>query len=160
MSDAVIIQLITTGGLIVVAVLGNRKLNRIGADAREARDQTANEHADAEYPNLRDELTETRDVAARAAAEAKAAKGATHGLTRQVARLASWLEDLSTGSESTDDAIDRAKTAAARALARAVEERDEKLDELRQEIPKVIRAELEQHVADCPLRNPPPAATD
>ena len=68
MSDAVVIQLIATAGLILVAALGKVKLDRIGRDAREAREQTANEHADAEYPNLRDELTavhETmRDVAA------------------------------------------------------------------------------------------------
>ncbi|MGN7703526.1 hypothetical protein [Cellulosimicrobium sp. 22601] len=155
MSDAVIIQLITTGGLIVVAILGNRKLNRIGADAKATRDQAENEHAEAEYPNLRDELTATREVAKQALSESKAAKGATHGLTRQVARLVSWLEDLTTGSESTDDAIERVKTSGARALARAVEERDEKFAELREEIPRVIRDELAQHVADCPLRNPP-----
>jgi len=159
-SDPVIIQLVSTAGLIVVAILGNRKLNRIGADAKASREQTENEHAEAEFPNLRDELTATRDVAKQALDESRAAKGATHGLTRQVARLISWLEDLTTGSASTDDAIERAKAAGARALARAVEERDEKIAELRQEIPRVIRAELEQHVADCPLRNPPPTATD
>ncbi|MET4222797.1 hypothetical protein [Oerskovia enterophila] len=60
MSDAVVIQLIATAGLILVAALGKVKLDRIGRDAREAREQTANEHADAEYPNLRDELTAMR----------------------------------------------------------------------------------------------------
>ncbi|OCI31039.1 hypothetical protein [Oerskovia enterophila] len=60
MSDAVVVQLITTAGVILVAALGKVKLDRIGRDAREAREQTANEHADAEYPNLRDELTAMR----------------------------------------------------------------------------------------------------
>lgn len=60
MSDAIVVQLITTAGVVLVAVLGKIKLDRIGRDAREAREQTANEHADAEYPNLRDELTAMR----------------------------------------------------------------------------------------------------
>ncbi|MFD6093967.1 hypothetical protein ACFWGN_17775 [Oerskovia sp. NPDC060338] len=60
MSDAVVIQLITTLGACAAVILGKVKLDRIGRDAREAREQTANEHADAEYPNLRDELTAMR----------------------------------------------------------------------------------------------------
>lgn len=162
MSDAVIIQLIVTVGGIVAVVLGNKKLNRIRADTAATREQAENEHADAEYPNLREELTATREavvevggVATAALDEAKAAKGATHGLTRQLARLTSWLEDVSTGSEDTDDALDRVQAGAARALARAVKERDEKLAELRDEVPALVRDALTQHVTDCPLRTPP-----
>lgn len=53
----VYVQLIATFGLVVVALIGNRKLNRIGADAKEARDQTANTHD----TNLRDDLDELRN---------------------------------------------------------------------------------------------------
>lgn len=162
MSDAVLIALVNTAGLIVVAVLGGKKLGRIGRDTAVTREQAENEHADAEYPNLRDELTATREVADRAVvaseaatAEARAAKGATHGLTRQVHRLATWLEDLTTGTESTDEALARIRAGAAKALARSIEERDEKLDDLRNEIPGIIRTELAQHVANCPLHNRP-----
>ncbi|WP_454728842.1 hypothetical protein [Cellulosimicrobium protaetiae] len=141
MSDPVIIQLVSTAGLIVVAILGNRKLNRIGADAKASRQQTENEHAEAEYPNLRDELTATR--------------GEVKGMARHLAHLARWMRDLATADTDLEAAADRAARKAARDLARAVEERDEKLAELREEIPRVIRSELAQHVEDCPLRNPP-----
>jgi hypothetical protein len=161
MSDAVLIALVNTAGIIVVAVLGGKKLVRIGRDAAVTREQAENEHADAEYPNLRDELTATRAVADRAvaaseaaSAEAKAAKGATHGLTRQVNRLVTWLEDLSSGTESTDEALARIRAGAARALERAGEKHDAQLADLRDEIPDIIRTELSQHVADCPLRTP------
>ncbi|MFD6094585.1 hypothetical protein ACFWGN_20935 [Oerskovia sp. NPDC060338] len=60
MSEAVVIQLIVTAGALVAIILGKVKLDRIGRDARVSREQTANEHADAEYPNLRDELTAMR----------------------------------------------------------------------------------------------------
>lgn len=52
MDTQITVQIIATVGLVVVAWIGNRKLNRIGADAKEARNQTANTHE----TNLRDDL--------------------------------------------------------------------------------------------------------
>ncbi|KRD36798.1 hypothetical protein ASE27_10100 [Oerskovia sp. Root918] len=64
----VLLALIASGTTVLAQRPMQRKLDAVAVDAREAREQTANEHADAEYPNLRDELTavhETlRDVAA------------------------------------------------------------------------------------------------
>jgi hypothetical protein len=62
MSDPVVIQLITTAGVIVVAILGKVKLDRISRDTRVTREQTENSHADTEYPNLRDEVTAMRET--------------------------------------------------------------------------------------------------
>lgn len=63
MSDAVIIQLIITTGTIILAWLGKKKLDQIGADAQEARIQVKNSHG----TNFRDDLdhntNETKKVA-------------------------------------------------------------------------------------------------
>lgn len=63
---------VTVLGGIAVAVIGNKKIGAISADVQAARadaavtrQQTENEHADAEFPNLRDELTATREGNAR-----------------------------------------------------------------------------------------------
>ena len=63
MTEPIIIQTITTLGLIVVAVLqviAHQRTKALSEDVRVVRGQTENEHNDAEYPNLRDELTAIR----------------------------------------------------------------------------------------------------
>ena len=63
MTEPIIVQSITTLGLIVVAVLqviSHQRTKVLSEDVRVVRGQTENEHKDAEYPNLRDELTAIR----------------------------------------------------------------------------------------------------
>lgn len=142
------IAVITQAAAVVIVLLQqNKKLNRIGVDAREAREQTANDHAGADYPNLRDELTATR--------------GLIHGLVRQLGGLEQWVRDLATGADRIDDTISRKALIAARELSDFKEEREERLTRmLRQDVPEIVRREIAQHVADCPLRRPtPPGGT-
>ena len=60
MSDAVIVTLISVVGGGLITLLGTllAKVNRVGKDAAEARDQTANSHT----TNLRDDIDEKHDV--------------------------------------------------------------------------------------------------
>ena len=68
MTEPITLQIITVLGGVIVALIGNRKLNRIGGDAREARDQTANSHG----TNLRDDLDRIEGKVDRTAADVRA----------------------------------------------------------------------------------------
>lgn len=138
MTEGVVIQIITTLGLVVVAIIGNRKLNRIGSDAKATLRQTENDHQTSEFPNLRDELTATR--------------GLVHGVDRKLDRAQSWLADLAEADRHHEQALDRKTQATDRALAVAVQDRERELALLRREIPAMIQREIKSHVADCPLR--------
>ena len=129
MTEPVTLQIITTVGLVVVAWLGNRKLNRIGGDAREARDQTANSHG----TNLRDDMDR-------------------HEEKLDAMRLE--IRGLHDDDGELGDTVSRQGVRSARALARAIDDRNEQLDRLREEIPIIVRRQITQHVADCPLRAP------
>jgi hypothetical protein len=60
MSDTVLVALVTVVGGGLLGILGTliSKINRVGKDAAEARDQTANSHT----INLRDDIDEKHDV--------------------------------------------------------------------------------------------------
>lgn len=133
MSDGIAIALITTLGAVLLEVVRQgRKLNRIGSDAREARDQTANTHS----TNLRDDLDGV-------GGKVNTLSGQVHGLTRTLHRIEGWMKDLTDADTQLEDTMDRRKLAAQRDLGK-----------LREEIPDIIRTELGQHVRDCPLRGP------
>ena len=152
---------------VLVAWLTNRPVRRqlgevaknarvAAEDARVARTHTENEHADAEYPNLRDELTATREAAEKAVtaseravelAEALAAGQKRHDSEiggvrsdirqdrRDTARVAERIDGL--GQETR-----REHTALARRLDAHLEdarERDERLEE------RLDRIEHHQH---------------
>lgn len=134
MTENITIQIITTLGLVVVAWLGNRKLNRIGSDAKEAREQTANSHQNAEFPNLREELTAVH-------ADVREVAEIVRGHDRHLERLDRHLEDLHTEDTHIEDTIDRKTAANARALAAAVDERNTLYSQLRQE--------LNIHITQC-----------
>lgn len=134
MTESITIEVITTVGLIVVAWLGNRKLNRIGKDAKVTRHQTENSHQGAEYPNLRDEITAVH-------ADVRAITGTLKGHGRRFDHIESNLADLHTEDDLIGTTIDRKGLAAARALTA-----------LREEIPDLIKVEISQHVQACPLR--------
>lgn len=135
MSEAIAVQLITTAGLIVVALLGNRKLNRIGSDAKEAREQTANSHQDAEFPNLREELTAVHN-------DVREVAEIVRGHDRHFERIDRNLDDLHRDDSQIEDSISRERLAATRALAAAVQDRDLHISEL--------RSELTRHIRSCP----------
>ena len=91
MTDTIIIQLITTGGVIVVAWIQwgfKRKISNIASDARVTREQTENEHIEAEYPNLREEITAVRKSAERIERHLqdvdRDTKGTRHALERHI----------------------------------------------------------------------------
>lgn len=157
MSDAIIVQLITTVGLVVVAVIGNRKLNRIGQDARTTAQQTANEHHDAPFPNLRDELTAVREgqedlrVSVGRLADAQdATRQDVGGLHSEVRTVRNDITGM-----RTDARHDRREIAEVSArLDDAVRDRNNALEGLRREIPGVIATAVEGHVDSCPLRRP------
>lgn len=134
MTESIIIQLITTAGIIVVAWLGNRKLNRIGKDAKVTRNQTENSHQNAEYPNMRDEITAVH-------ADVRAITGTLKGHDRRFDHIARNLVDLHTEDDLIGTTIDRKDLAAARALTA-----------LREEIPDLIQSQISQHIQACPLR--------
>ena len=61
MTEPIIIQTITTLGVVVVGILqaiAHRRTKALSDDVRVVRGQTENEHKDARFPNLRDEVTE------------------------------------------------------------------------------------------------------
>lgn len=90
MTEGIIVQLITTAGLIIVAWLGNRKLNRIRDDTQETRKQTENEHKDEPYPNMRDELTAVRT-----------------SVERMDNRLEMYIADVDKDARSTRHSLER-----------------------------------------------------
>lgn len=90
MTEGIIVQLITTVGLIVVAFIGNKKLNKIRDDTTETRKQTENEHKDEPYPNMRDELTAVRT-----------------SVERMDSRLESYIRDVDHDARSTRHSLER-----------------------------------------------------
>lgn len=142
MDPQIIVALIGMFGLVISTHISqNRKLGRIETNSQVTRAQTENDHAGADYPNLRDELTATR--------------GLIHGVGRQLGGLEQWVRDLAEGSDRIDSTITRKALAAARDLAVSVEERDQRIAELlRKDVPEIVARQIDRHVADCPLRNP------
>lgn len=127
MSDAVIIQIIQVVGLVVVAIVGGKKLRTIGADAKEARDQTANSHADADYPNLRADLDAKFEGLSKDIGNLRGEVGLVRGDLRGVRKDVVGLHQ--------EDAQLRDE------LALTVSERDRRLASLSRSIPGVV-AEL------------------
>ncbi|MEE6280135.1 hypothetical protein [Georgenia sp. MJ170] len=125
----VLAALVNGVALVLVAIVGNRKLKRIEADTKASREQVENDHLADEYPNLRDELTATR--------------GLIHGIGRKLDRAVSWLQDLTEADRHHEQALDRKAEAADRALAVAVRERERELSLLRRELPEMIQRELD-----------------
>ncbi len=161
MSDPVVINIITTLGLIVVAIIGNKKLNRIGGDARTAAAQTANEHADAEYPNLRDELTAVREGQRDLRISVGRLSDAQDAIRQDIGGLHSEVRTVRgdiTGMRA-DARHDRLAVASVREdLDTAVRERTAAIEQLRTDIPDLIGVAVSGHVEACPLRRAGDAA--
>ncbi|MDQ7991204.1 MAG: hypothetical protein AAGC63_00310 [Propionicimonas sp.] len=106
-----------------------RKVDEVADDAKASRKQTENEHADAEYPNLREELTAARTSVESLAALVTEVKGHVSGLRLDhtaMRRDVTGIREEMTGIR--DDARDDRKALASQRLA------------------------LEDHIADMPQR--------
>ena len=145
MTEGVWIQIITTVGLVVVAMLGNRKLNIIRRDSRTAAEQTANSHAETEYPNLRDDLDAKFEGVAKNFAGTNGAIRAVH---ERLDRHEAWMRDNGRRIDAVDEDTQRRDKDAEREFARRVDAL------VSQTIPSLIRTELGNHVGSCPLREP------
>lgn len=136
--------------LITARVVGRtdrRTLQQAAADARTSAEQTANNHADAEHPNLRDEITAVLNVArdaARAAQSAAAAASRAEGFTR----------DVDASVRALDHSITRRLGITDQNLEDAVTDRKAEIARLREDIPDLIAEGLAGHVEACPLRRP------
>lgn len=141
--------IVQTGAVIVAMIAGGRKLNRIGADASTAATQTANDHADAEYPNLRDEVTAIHETV-------RGVGEIVRGHDRRFDRIERNVTDLHEADDYTESTLDRQRLATARALANAIGDLEQRFE---QRVPELIELALQGHVRACPLRRPtPPSA--
>lgn len=158
MSDAIWVQVVTAAGLVIVAIINKRDsratrsaVRAVAEDVRVTRDHTENAHTDAEYPNLRDELTSVRETV-------EGMAQVQRGQDRRLDRIERQTADLRRADEATDDTLDRHELDHARALARAIADRDRALTDLEarfeHRMPELIAAALDGHVAACPLRTP------
>lgn len=124
-----IISVIGTVSVIVVTIItarSNERIKKIELDAAATREQTQNEHATAEYPNLRDELTATRE-----SVEALArSQDRTNKLTED------YIRDVDKSVRATQKSLERHTTLA-----------ESRLDE----IPQLIEIAIKTHSTTCPL---------
>lgn len=121
MSEAVWVAIIVqTGGIIAAAFVGGKKLNRIGGDAKEAREQTANTHT----TNLRDDIDDV--------------KGAVKGIERTVTRLSDWATDLTNADLAIERTLDRKTLANEREIARVRDENAAHAEKLRRDLLEAI----------------------
>lgn len=158
MTEAVWVQIVTALGLVVVAVINKRdsratrrELSAVATDVRVTRDHTENEHLDAPYPNMRDEITSVRETV-------EGMAQVQRGQDRRMERIERQTADLRDAGDATDDTLDRYQSRHARALADAVADRKRDMADLEarfeRRVPELITAALEGHVAACPLRTP------
>lgn len=134
MSEALGIQLITTVGLIVVAIIGKLKLDAIGRDARASRVQTENEHEDTEYPNLRDEVTAIRTAVSGLAGTVEAASESAEKAGQAATKAARAAARA--GEHASD--VDVSVRALGHSLDRHVSILDRRLDDVEASIPAAV----------------------
>lgn len=134
---AVLVALVGQIGVIAgLFARQGRRLNRIEVDANTAAMQTANSHADADHPNLRDDL------------DAK-----FRGVQIELQEINGKLMDLHSDDEGLENTVSRQQIRWERAIARARSESGEQIDRIREEIPDMIRRQIARHIPDeCPVR--------
>lgn len=157
MTEAIWVAIITQMGLFATAGIGIwRKLGSVGQDAATAAQQTANDHSDAEYPNLRDEMTAIHETV-------RGVGETVRGHDRRFERLERQLIDVRHGADFTEETLDRDRMSSSRALARAIEERRADMTALErrfeQRIPDLMKQALTMHIRACPVRTPPTPPT-
>lgn len=133
---AVVVALITRRDTKAELAKTHKTLDGIAEDAAASRSQTENEHLDAEFPNLREELTAFRTDTTAALASIREDVGGMHSEVRDVRK------DL-TGIR-TDARRDRRKLSA----------QEQALDDHLAEIPDILERAFAEHAGDCPARRP------
>ena len=132
MPEPVLIQIITTGGLIVIAivqVIASKRQKRIEDDVRVTRSHTENKHQNDEYPNLRDEVTAIRRTVERGFEQ-------THR----------YVKDVDVDQKATRDALDRHILTAERIVEDAKRDVDEHMAAL-------VAEGMRAHTSDCAMRS-------
>lgn len=134
MSPEIAVALIAQAGAIVIVLLSQgRKINRIETNSSITREQTENDHSESEFPNLREEITETRNM--------------IKGVVRQLGGLEQWVRDLAVGYDRLDGSINRKAQITTREVNDFKEEREERLRiMLSQEIPALIDRRISDHL--------------
>jgi methyl-accepting chemotaxis protein len=131
---AILVALITRRDTKAALAKTDKTLTRVAEDAAASRSQTENEHLDAEFPNLREELTAFRTDTSAALASIREDVGGMHSEVRDVRK------DL-TGIR-TDARRDRRK----------LSEQEQALDEHIADVTRIVEETKRSHVAECPLR--------
>lgn len=129
--------LVTLGSVWLMQRPLRRTLAGVATDAAATREQAENEHADAEFPNLRDEITEIRVTLTKSVGEIRDDIGGLHSETRDLRKDVTGIR--------TDARRDRRKLA----------EQEQALDDHLTDVPRIIDELLDRHVGDCPLRSIP-----
>jgi hypothetical protein len=150
-ANALLVLVALVGVPLVTARIAGRPdrqtLRQVAEDARTSAEQTANNHADAEHPNLRDELTAVLTVSRDAVSAAQSAAAATERVER-------FVRDVDTSVRALDHSIDRRLGISDRNLAEVEKDSNAAIERLRESIPRLIAEGLEGHVEACPLRHP------
>lgn len=119
-------------------------LRQVAEDAAASRSQTENEHVDAEYPNLRDELTAVRNGLSEVRAGLTDLVTTSERIRDDLGGLHSETRDLRkdvTGIR-TDARRDRRKLA----------DQEQALDNHLADVPRIVEEAFAKHAADCPAR--------
>lgn len=111
-------------------------LRQVAADTAATKDQTVNAHSEAEFPNLRDEITEMRTTITASLASLREDVGGLHSESRDLRNDVLGIR--------TDARRDRRK----------LSEQEKALDDHLADVPRIIDDLLNRHVGDCPLRTP------
>ena len=132
MPEPVLIQIITTGGLIIIAivqVVASKRQKRIEDDVRVTREHTENSHRGAPYPNMRDEITAIRRT-----------------IERGFEQTNRYVKDVDVDQKATRDALDRHIDAADRIAEDARRDMDARMAAL-------VAEGMRAHTSDCAMRS-------
>lgn len=150
MTETVIVQIITTAGVVIVAfmqLLTNRRLKTVGEDAAEARNQTKNTHE----TNLRHDLDEVKDkmtgldeAVGQATAAAQKASVAAESAARTVRQVEGYVRDVDASVRGVKHSLDRHV-----GLLR------QRVEETEHGITATVRAALSEHVQNHHKENRP-----
>lgn len=143
MTEAIVIAIITQTALIIVSLIQNRntskKTESIAADAKVARDQTANTH----NTNLRDDVDVVIGSVQNISKDIRDVKLGLELQGAEIIRIGQRLEAQHRDDEFLEETIDRARIASDRALRQAIEDRKKALQDLRDEIPILVNEHID-----------------
>lgn len=143
MTEAIVIAIITQTALIIVSLIQNRNTSKktasIAADAKVARDQTANTH----NTNLRDDVDVVIGSVQNISKDIRDVKLGLELQGADIVRIGQRLEAQHRDDEFLEETIDRARIAQERALRQAIEDRTKALQDLRDELPILVNQHID-----------------